>query len=657
MFHKTSGSSSSESPRERLRPSNNETSSPSSSTITTATSPMATPFASQATVATNTTSSTIINSSHRDEQQPQPQPNKMFQSVNKQQMAATALHQHYLNYFNSSIPKEDTKSHRTRGSISNSLSQHSQQQHPQLHHQQHAIIPNPEFQCPLNQSFSNQRITVTGNHLHHHNHNTTRNPIPSSSSNIYPITSTNHYANTNLSSNNHMSRSVPRDDAFMSQKFQQQQQLDPLSQRTFSTGAIATSHPPALLQQRHRDAKTAHNQDQLDRDSEETTTIKAELENDLECYKNSELEAISSLERNLPIELSFLIRQQAQCMAKMNYLDRQIRELRENAQITQQHQQQTDMNQVSSTSISNRGRTSRTLNNLATATMTHTKNGNFILSDDSGGEYSRATISDDDELSSLLDQIAKSVRPERSNTSNNDNMPINSDCQMQHLHQQQRLTTAYSAIMSNKPQQQQQLQPHHQPPYAIINSNQLHHHQQAVPIFVMGSPIAVAHPSSISSNILPGVHFQPEPRYNQYYEDFYGMNNATSSIMIAPSSAPAQRQSFNHSAYRSQQFDQSISAVEQLVSQKEKRQIISQLKSADNWLKMRTTTNHSSSLFNQQEASLKNINGKQPTINTSKGHGQADATSSDMKGVGTSTSTKKLDNDCVIMKDENGRSD
>jgi hypothetical protein len=277
-----------------------------------------------------------------------------------------------------------------------------------------------------------------------------------------------------------------------------------------------------------------------------------------ELEKNCELEAIKSLEHKLPIELSFLIRQQAYCKAELNYLQRQIREIKESAN----HQQQVDINRVPSTSMSNRIHSrpvdnnrvsstsmssrihsrpvdsnrvpstsmsnrifSRPIDNIAASTMAHTKNGNFILSDDSGGDYSRATMSDDDELSSLLDQIAKTVLPDQRNRS------INSHSQVQYLQQQQ--------------------QPHQQP-YTIIN------HQQAVPILVMSSPIAVAHPSSISSNTLPGVHFH---------------------------------------------FDTSISAVEQLVSRKEKRQIASQLKAADNWLNMRT--------FDQQEGSLKNGGNKQ----------------------------------------------
>lgn len=389
--------------------------------------------------------------------------------------------------------------------------------------------------------------------------------------------------------------------------YKSNQQPPHLNQRACSTGTLSSNG-----QQSHNKLKQSKDglskipthtfrQDQLELDSEETTTIKEELENDLEGYDNSELEAISSLERNLPVELSFLIRQQAYCFAKTNYLERQLKELRE----TMNQQQQVDMSRVPTASMQTRNHLSRPMSNIPTSTMTHTKNGNFILSDDSGGEYSRATISDDDELSSLLDQIVKTVRPAQRVI--NDSMLINSDSQMQHpRHQQQyqhqqRLPTAYNPIMNNQQQPQQQ-------PYAIINTNQLHH-QQAVPIFVMSSPIAVAHPSSINSNILPGVHFQPEPRYNQYYEDLYAFNNTPPSTIAAPT------------AYRSQHFDNSISAIEQLVSQKEKRhQIIQQMKSADNWLKMRAN--------NSSANSMRNVGDKPTAMTTSdETQGQGDVAS------------------------------
>lgn len=440
---------------------------------------------------------------------------------NAQQAAATALHQHYLNYFNNKIPKE-IKSHRTRGSIFNSLSQ------PPPPHQ---AVPKQEMQ--INRAaFLNQR-----------NSQNIR-----TQDNIQQVPSFHHHKNLT----NNLSKSVSRDEGQILSTHRQHQQ-NPTKQRTFSSSAIS-SHPHQGTLEPSRNGITygSRQEYQLDRDNEEVATIIKELENDSEDLKDSELD---SLERNLPIELSFLIRQQAYCMAKMNYLDRQIRELKEAA-----HQIDSTTPQVSSTSIMNQSHPNIIMS-ANPAAMTHTKNGNFILSDDSGGEYSRATISDDDELSSLLDQIAKSIRPERSNFN-----AINN--------QQSIATTNHSAIISNQPQQ-----------YAIVNSNQLHH-QQAVPIFVMGSPIAVAHPaSSINSNVLPGVHFQPEPRYNQYYEGFYYQNNG---YVTNPASSLMHKQQ-NGGGIKSQQFDNSISAIEQLVSQKEKRQIKSQLKSADNWLKMRSS--------------------------------------------------------------------
>lgn len=265
------------------------------------------------------------------------------------------------------------------------------------------------------------------------------------------------------------------------------------------------------------------NQDQLDRDNEETTIKEEELENDLEGFKKTELE--SSLERNLPIELSFLIRQQAYCMARMNYLDRQIKELQEASQQSQPHQQHIDSapTQVSSSSnalnqrfhIHHSHQQQRLFNAHGQAvTTTTSKNGNFILSDDSGGEYSRATISDDDELSSLLDQIAKSVRPDQQT---------------------------------------------------------VHHHQQAVPIFVMGSPIV--------------------PIGYQYYDDLTASVPAVTKQQFAHHHPQPQPHLLHHQRRPShQQFDKSISAIEQLVSQREKNQISNHLNSADNWLKMRSKT-------------------------------------------------------------------
>lgn len=440
-------------------------------------------------------------------------------------IASTSRQSHFQNnYLGNNIPKEEIKSHqraRTCNS-SNSLCQHSQA----THHQE--MQPQQHHTCSGNNL--NQR---KGNHIVR----STTNPQ------LYQTTQSQHPA---LSSHpTFSSRSTQNSDnstVFVSSR-------QSIKQKEPSLGTTIMG----CTQHTRDDSRLAYNsraQDQQERNCDEVV-IKDEMDKlNLDGFKESDLETLGSLERNLPIELSFLIRQQAFCMARMNYLDRQIRELKES-------NKQTVFSQQSSSTSVNQSHSNRS-NNVAT----HMKNGNFIPSDDSGGEYSRATISDDDELSSLLDQIAKSVRPERNvnqNVSNN--------------HQR-----ANYSVISNQPQQ-----------YAILNSNQLHH--QAVPVFVMGSPIAVAHPSSISSNVLPGVHFQPEPRYNQYYEDFYVQNSPASSTIN------------RHNGIRSQQFDSSISAIEQLVSQKEKRQIKNQLKTADNWLKMR-----SSGLYNLNDNNFSNNN-------------------------------------------------
>lgn len=582
---------------------------------------------------------------HRD--QGDDSPSKTSYSVTKQQAAATALHQRYLNYFNSKIPKEQATSQRSRGSI---------------------FAPN-ERPPHTNHPSTNQRASHnTGGNIN--NHSTYVYHIPSQ---IHHHNSNSHQQQAGQQGYSNMSRSVPRDESQMTQRFQNQQQNFQLQQqppqsqqshmkpRTHSTGTL---YP--ISQQTHQfgpsrptsgssrlDQQQQLKLQQQDRDSEETTTttIKEELENDLQGCKTSELEAISSLERNLPIELSFLIKQQAHCMARMNYLDRQIRELKEAAQ----SQQQVELNQVTSTSIPNQGHQHRPASNIVNAatTVAHTKNGNFILSDDSGGEYSRATMSDDDELSSLLDQIAKSVRPERGS---GNSMPSNSYNHPQQQQQQPRLGT----LVGNQNQQphQQQTAQQFQQSYAIINPNQLHQ-QQAIPIFVMGSPIAVAHPPSINSNILPGVHFQPEPRYNQYYEDFYYGNHVNSSMassMIATLTPAMQRQAQaqHPNALRSQQFDSSISAIEQLVSQKEKRQIISQLKSADNWLKMRASAHDSSlSMGNkpQQQQQQQQKHPLQKQLSAEVGMHEMEAQNGDNKTNLTATlsaSTMQAGDDRVI---------
>lgn len=351
-----------------------------------------------------------------------------------------------------------------------------------------------------------------------------------------------------------------------------------LRERISSIMSVSNHSPHHFLRDSSHNGKLAHNnlrfvQDQQDKDQDEVVTmIREEFENNPDGFRDIDLEAISSIEKDLPVELSFLIRQQAYCMAKMNYLDRQIRELKESARNHHQAVAPQQQHQVSSCSLQHGNHLNNRTPILASNAnaITHIKNGNFIPSDDSGGEYSRATMSDDDELSSLLDQIAKSVRPDRNV---NQNVSIN--------HQQQLQQRSNYSVISNQPQQ-----------YAIINPNQLHH--QAVPVFVMGSPIAVAHPaSSISSTVLPGVHFQPEPRYNQYYEDFYIQNNSSSSTLHRHSNNnnnnTINTKNSSTNGIRSQQFDSSITTIEQLVSQKEKRQIKSQLKSADNWLKMRSS--------------------------------------------------------------------
>lgn len=463
--------------------------------------------------------------------------------------------QYTNNYLHSNRPREESKSQNNRFKNSNS---HSSSQ------QSHMVRSPPVSTSSNNQEMANQLSRDCQQSFNRKIGNSHHIVRSSTNPQIYqnPIMQTqcqdaNLETTTRLFSSTHVAESSSS--------------FTPKASQSYS--ARQRSPSSSTLREEPRTSHSSRN-DQQDRD-DMVTVIREELEELADAFKDSDLETLGSLEKNLPVELSFLIRQQAYCMARMNYLDRQIRELKEakhnvphpSNQQQQQHHQHANH---------------RVHNNCLTAT--HIKHGNgFIPSDDSGGEYSRATISDEDELSSLLDQIAKSIKPER-----NMNQSINMN-HHQLIQQQQLSSRANYSVISGQPQQ-----------YAIINPGQLHATHQAataVPVFVMGSPIAVAHPSSISSNILPGVHFQPEPRYNQYYEDFYTQNSNGISSNNNSSSAHSMmntRLSNGIQNLRPQpntsQFDTSISAIEQLVNQKERRQIRSQLKSADNWLKMRSST-------------------------------------------------------------------
>lgn len=506
-------------------------------------------------------------------------------------------HHHHHNYMNNEIPKEETKSHRIRNSNFHSLSQHSQ------------LNLSQEMQSNSNNNNSNSNNNISNNitnlNQRYGQNNMTRS---TTSPLLYQYPPFQHPVPALSSKSTLKSENLTRH----SVKQKASPSLSSSSSTTINNMMGFSQSSSALSRD---DYRSVHNsrQDQQDRETNEVVTmIREELE---DGFKEAELETLGSLERNLPVELSFLIRQQAYCMARMNYLDRQIRELKDVRQTNVPPQQQ----QANSTSTNQSHRNS---NNIATSTIaanntatttTHTKNGNFIPSDDSGGEYSRATISDDDELSSLLDQIAKSVRPERN---------VNPNVRTNHPR------ANYSNIASNQPQ----------PQYAIINPAL--HHQQAVPVFVMGSPIALAHPSSISSNVLPGVHFQPEARYNQYYEEFYAPNNNNNNNN---SSATTLHRSTGGGGggIRLQQFDNSISAIEQLVSQKEKRQITSQLKSADNWLKMRSS-------------GLSNLNSNYSNTNnrtTSNGDGTGSA--SDRNPVASSAPDNNSSNS--VIEENRGR--
>lgn len=623
-------------------------------------------------------------------QQQQPDRVKLLSSsstrTTQQELAATTLHQHYLNYYSKKIPKEEIKSqHKACVASTSSQSQ-------QLDSSHHQTTNHLEMQ----QSSSSSSSPLA---LADHQRGQQNGRYKTSNTYQQPPFQNQHHVNL---INQTPRTSVPRDEAqTLSSPFSttsRHNQMMPMNgsmkQRTFSASAIMAPNPHHTHthahnhhqhqnhssnhrrqdelgstnlysnQTRHnssQDGQQVSSQHQSDRGSEEVATIaiREELENDLDGFKEGELDTLSSLERTLPIELSFLIKQQAYCMARMNYLDRQIRELRESANQVDSHTAH-----VSSTS-NNRMIPNHPQNhhnnhhhhhhhnnhhhhqqNPATI-MTHTKNGNFILSDDSGGEYSRATISDDDELSSLLDQIVKTVKPERGAGANfaAGHGSIQQQQQLHHLQQPRSVATANYTAITSQPGQQ----------YAFVNPSQIHHphYQQAVPIFVMGSPVAVAHPaSSISSNVLPGVHFQPEPRYNQYYEGFYCQNYGQPP---SGSSLVQQRSATTGGGLRgpsNQHFDNSMSAIEQLVSQKEKRQIKSQLRSADNWLRMRASGHApTDSSFNNGH-SRSNINAASSSSSSS-----SSATTTTTTPNGTTTTTTTNHRESEISPDKsNGQS-
>lgn len=459
-------------------------------------------------------------------------------------LASNFKDKQYVNHSNRSREESKSQNHRLRNSNSHSSSQQSHVVHPS------------QPSSSNNQDMANQLYRISQQTFSQRNG--IHNPVRSSTNpqiHQSPNPQSHHLQDSNLETTSRLMSNARVAECPSSSAPARSSQSYCTRQRSASSSNIR-EEPRASDSSRHD-----HQQDREDT----VTIIREELEELADAFKDTELETLGSLEKNLPVELSFLIRQQAYCMARMNYLDRQIRELKE-AKHQVPHQQQAQQ-------VNHRAHS----NGLMTGNIKH-GNG-FIPSDDSGGEYSRATISDEDELSSLLDQIAKSVKPER-----NMNQCTSVNHHHHQLQQHQLSSRANYNVITSQPQQ-----------YAIINPGQLHTHQAttALPVFVMSSPIAVAHPSSISSNILPGVHFQPEPRYNQYYEDFYTQsnnNNASNSTHSMMNTRPSNGLHNLRPQPNTSQFDTSLSAIEQLVNQKERRQIRAQLKSADNWLKMRSST-------------------------------------------------------------------
>lgn len=102
----------------------------------------------------------------------------------------------------------------------------------------------------------------------------------------------------------------------------------------------------------------------------------------------------SSHDTELKPEILFLVRKHAEAIDRINKLEKRIEQI-----------------ELSKSNVSSPETSVKC--NVMSPEVSHLSTNKMICkernttSDDSGGEYSRATISDDDELSSLLDQIAK----------------------------------------------------------------------------------------------------------------------------------------------------------------------------------------------------------------------------------------------------------
>jgi len=111
----------------------------------------------------------------------------------------------------------------------------------------------------------------------------------------------------------------------------------------------------------------------------------------------------TATEPNISPEILFLIKEQAKAIAKINALQKKVEQLEQTINY------QSNSNDNSGQELSHEILTASSTSATKLVNNSNSSKERNIICDDSGGEYSRATTSasDEDELSSLLDQIAR----------------------------------------------------------------------------------------------------------------------------------------------------------------------------------------------------------------------------------------------------------
>jgi hypothetical protein len=123
--------------------------------------------------------------------------------------------------------------------------------------------------------------------------------------------------------------------------------------------------------------------------------------------KSSTTSTTTTTEPNISPEILFLIKEQAKAIAKINALQKKVEQLELSV-----NYQNNNNNNNSDNCVHELSHETSTASSSSTTKLVNNSNSckeRNVISDDSGGEYSRATTtaSDEDELSSLLDQIAR----------------------------------------------------------------------------------------------------------------------------------------------------------------------------------------------------------------------------------------------------------